>query len=130
MPRQDSLFDAPLLRISAFVLLCMGARAALAGVASCCMETPLVRTALLFFASVAAVGWLRLWIFGLRMHAVEAGGSGTWWNDLRPIHAALYLCFVAFGASDTRRRDAWRFLAADAVVAAAAWVWHRRYTAR
>lgn len=49
--------------------------------------------AILFGTVLAAVGLAFLYLFlsGSRLDAPEAGGSGTWWNRLRPIHGILYL---------------------------------------
>jgi len=43
-------------------------------------------------ALLLSASWIYLYFTKSRMNAPEAGGL-TWWNDLRPDHATLYLLF-------------------------------------
>jgi hypothetical protein len=72
-----------------FLLLCLPARYLLARYTS---TVPDAHTTILG-AALAAVGiaFLYLFLSDSRLNAPEAGGSGTWWNRLRPIHGLLYL---------------------------------------
>lgn len=49
-------------------------------------------------------------------------GTRAWWNNLRPVHAAMYFAFAALALA--RVRLAWVVLAADAAIGAAAFLGH------
>lgn len=72
-----------------FLLFCLPARYLLARYTS---TVPDAYTTLLG-AALSAVGLAFLYLFlsGSRLNAPEAGGGGTWWNRLRPVHGLLYL---------------------------------------
>jgi hypothetical protein len=36
-----------------------------------------------------SIGFMYIWVNGLRQNPAEAGGEKVWWNDLRPVHSAL-----------------------------------------
>jgi hypothetical protein len=58
-----------------------------------------------------------------RLLNVETGGNPIWWNDLRPVHAALYAA-VAFFAWNGRGDIAWKILAVDVTIGFVAFVIH------
>lgn len=124
-----TVFDDPTVRRSAFLVLCLGSRAGLAAAAWARIEYPPLRWGLVGLAGMACLGWLRLYAFRLRLEAPEAGGGGTWWHSLRPVHAALYAAFVLIATSRqvSERRYAWVPLGVDVLLAICAWVAHGRY---
>ncbi len=65
-------------------------------------------------ALVIGIGFIYIYITGSRKTGVEVGGGRIWWNQLRPIHGALYL-IVAYYAIN-KQRVAWKFLAIDVVI--------------
>jgi hypothetical protein len=67
-----------------------------------------------YAATLIAVGFIVLYLTGWRQTGPEVFGDKIWWNDLRPIHAVLYLLFAynAIKGNDC----AWMFLLADVVV--------------
>lgn len=72
-----------------FLLFCIPARI---GLVIAALRLPpqyltLFATALLLIGCV----FMYLYITDSRLDAVEAGGQGTWWHQLRPIHGLLYL---------------------------------------
>jgi hypothetical protein len=73
-------------------------------------------TAYLPFLGVLAVmpviGFMYFYIAGTRK--VGAFGEKVWWNDLRPVHAGLYVMFAL--AAMTKTKTAWLFLLLDALV--------------
>ena len=75
-------------------------------------------------AAAIGVGFLAVW--GRRMRAFEstARAGRVWWNDLRPLHAALWLLYAALAARSVPR--AWTVLLLDLVVGIAAWKHFRR----
>ena len=40
--------------------------------------------------SVIALGFITIYVFGWRKTGLETMGAPIWWNDLRPLHGALY----------------------------------------
>ena len=122
-------FTDPTTRRIAFLVLCLGARAGLAAAARYLIERPLVRWGLVAFAALSSLGWLRLFLLKGRMNAPEAGGGGTWWHPLRPVHAALYAAFVllAVRKDSDERQYAWVPLGVDVAVGLVAWLAHARY---
>ena len=63
-------------------------------------------------SAAIALGFATIYVFGLRKTGVETGGRPIWWNDLRPVHAALY-AVAAVAAWNGRGDLAWKALAAD-----------------
>ena len=47
-------------------------------------------------AILLAFGWIILWTFDLRQEGPEVLNSNhvIWWNDLRPLHAFIYILFA------------------------------------
>jgi hypothetical protein len=45
-------------------------------------------------ALLPAIGFLTIWMLGLRKTGGEVFGAPIWWNDLRPLHSALYFTFA------------------------------------
>jgi hypothetical protein len=70
-----------------------------------------------------STGFLTIWFFGLRETGAEVFGGEIWWNDLRPVHAMLYMLFSVFAIY--RSTDAWKFLAADVVLGLGAFLRNR-----
>ena len=69
------------------------------------------------FALVPAIGFLTLWMFGLRTTGFEVSSDDKriWWNHMRPLHAAIYAAF-AFLAAYLASPDAYSALVLDAGV--------------
>jgi hypothetical protein len=40
--------------------------------------------------SIIAIGFLSIYLFGLREKGAETQGQPIWWNSIRPIHSILY----------------------------------------
>ena len=66
-----------------------------------------------------------IWLGDLRPVGLESSAPGgrVWWNDLRPVHAALWAAF-AWSAWHGAQETAWRALAADVALGLAAWTVH------
>ncbi len=79
-----------------------------------------------YAALVVALGFSFIYLFDLRKKGVETMGRPIWWNDLRPIHAALYFMF-AFSAINRQTQSSYLFLLVDVVFGFAAAVWHHRH---
>lgn len=102
-----------------FILGCIPARVALAYVAKTHTEwlRPLAAVAL-----AIGLGFLFIYFTDARKSGAETFGQPIWWNDLRPLHGALYLAFAT--AAMAGRKDAWVILTIDVMVGAAAFVHH------
>ena len=102
---------------------CIAARFALV-VLAYRLEKSAHREAAAAAAAAVGVGFLAVW--GRRMSAFEstARGGRVWWNDLRPLHAALWLLYAALAARSVEH--AWAVLALDLAVGVAAWRDFRR----
>ena len=74
-------------------------------------------------ALIPAVGFATIYIGGLRKTGAEVFGDRIWWNDLRPVHAALYATF-ALMAMKGMRGPAWKILLLDVCIGAVAFLAH------
>jgi hypothetical protein len=61
-----------------------------------------------------AIGFIYIYLTGIRKTGAEVFGDKIWWNNLRPIHALLYLLF-AYNAINGNR-NAWIFLLIDVLL--------------
>ncbi len=52
------------------------------------------------------------------------GDKKIWWNNIRPIHGALYLLFA--WAAITENKYAWVFLLIDVIVGLVSWLFHHK----
>ena len=86
--------------------------------------SPAHREAAAAAAAAVGVGFLAVW--GRRMRAFEstARGGRVWWDDLRPLHGALYLLFAVLAYRGVEH--AWAVLALDVAIGIAAWRDFRR----
>lgn len=73
-------------------------------------------------AGVIATGFFLIYVNGWRKTGMETGGQNIWWNDLRPIHAALWFAFAVLAIA--RQRKAWLVLLLDTLLGLAAFLAH------
>jgi len=64
-----------------------------------------------YLALLPAMGFIYIFLTGARQTGAETFGEKIWWNNLRPIHAVLYILF-AYNAI-RGNRQAWLYLLAD-----------------
>jgi len=57
------------------------------------------------------IGFLFIWITGIRQTGLEVGGDRIWWDSLRPVHAITNLMF-AYNAIN-KSPISWYFLLID-----------------
>lgn len=107
-------------RLLLFLIGCIGSRAALTYVAS--IAGPTLLTYMGIGAAAVAIGFMAIYMFGLRPTGPEVFGERIWWNDLRPLHATLYALFAA--AAITGTNHAWAFLAVDTVIGLSVFLYH------
>ena len=52
------------------------------------------------------------------------GDKKIWWNELRPVHGALYLLFALFAIK--QKEYSWVFLLIDVIVGLVSWLIHHK----
>ena len=67
-----------------------------------------------YLALLPAIGFIYIYLTGTRKTGPETLGDKIWWNDLRPVHACLYLLF-AYNAI-IGNKDSWIYLLADVLI--------------
>ena len=67
-----------------------------------------------YLALLPAIGFIYIFISGLRQTGVEVFGGKIWWNALRPVHALLYILF-AYNAI-IGNKMAWIYLFVDIII--------------
>ena len=100
-------------RFVLFLVGCMGARSLWVYLAS--IASRAVLKAMAVVAAAIALGFAVIYAGGLRQTGLETGGAPIWWNQLRPVHAALYASF-AYSAWTGNRDVAWRLLLVDVLI--------------
>lgn len=68
------------------------------------------------------LGFAIIYLFKLRDTGLEAGGP-IWWDNLRPVHSALWLIFATLAISGDK--NAWIFLLIDVILGLSVWINHR-----
>jgi hypothetical protein len=95
-----------------FLVGCMGARMGLVYLAYVAPMRYLRHLGAL--ALVVATGFAMIYINGWRKTGIEVDGGRIWWNNLRPMHAALWFLFALLALCGNR--FAWVVLFADALL--------------
>lgn len=99
-------------RMILFLTVCIGSRLLLAYIAKNINNELLKYMGYLLL--LPAIGFIYIYLSGIRNTVTGAFGQKIWWNNLRPIHALLYLLFSynAINGNNT----AWTYLFIDALV--------------
>ena len=66
-----------------------------------------------FLALLPALGFIYIFLTGARQTGPETMGTPIWWNNLRPIHAGLYLLFAYNAIKGVQ--SAWVYLLIDVI---------------
>jgi hypothetical protein len=74
-------------------------------------------------AILISIGFMTIFIFGLRKTGLETMGTPIWWNSLRPFHSAMYLIFGILAIMGIKKY-AWVFLLIDVMVGLFAFILH------
>jgi hypothetical protein len=103
-----------------FLVGCMGARLALTLLAK--NGSKKILKLLSIVTGLISIGFLSIYLLGLRKTGAEVGGREIWWNDLRPMHAFLYGAFsIAAYMGDS---NSWILLLLDTVLGLTAYIGH------
>ena len=73
-----------------FLLGCIPTRLLLAYIITLVEPLSLLSIMINLALSVIALGFITIYVFGWRKTGLETMGAPIWWNDLRPLHGALY----------------------------------------
>jgi hypothetical protein len=106
-------------RFLLFLIGCIGLRSLIAYIAKTASKTVLMYMG--YISIIIGLGFLTIYFTGSRKTGAETFGDKIWWNDLRPVHGALYLLF-AYNAI-IGNRDAWIFLAVDVIIGLVSFLW-------
>jgi hypothetical protein len=101
-----------------FLFGCMGTRLSLVWAA---YKFPEFLSTLGFIALIPAVGFMYIYVNGLRKTGPEVFGERIWWNHLRPLHSVLWFTF-AYMAINNMYQDAWKVLLLDVSIGFTAWL--------
>jgi hypothetical protein len=77
-----------------FLIGCIGVRLAIAYIAK--NVSPDKLPYLGYLALLPALGWLYIYFVSPRDTGPEVFGGKIWWNQIRPIHAMLYILFAIY----------------------------------
>ena len=110
-------------RFFGFLVLCLGTRSLI--VYASYKATPQQLMYMGIFSVIMAVAWIRIYFFAPRTTGPEVFGGYIWWNDLRIIHALLYLLFAFYAFQG--KNYGWRVLAIDVIIGLIAFLcYHHR----
>ena len=66
-----------------------------------------------YITLIIGISFAYLFLSGTRQTGVEVFGDKIWWNNLRPIHATLYLIFSYYAIN--KMREGWIYLLVDVI---------------
>jgi len=75
-----------------------------------------------YIALIPAIGFIYIFLTGSRKTGAEVFGKKIWWNQLRPIHAFLYLLF-SYNAI-LGKKTAWVYLLIDVIIGLISFLTH------
>jgi hypothetical protein len=101
-------------RFLLFLIGCIGTRASLVYISKNYSKNNKVKNLLLIFSLLVSTGFLVIYFKGLRKTGTETFGANIWWNQLRPLHAFLYLLFAI--SLYKEYEFAWIFLLLDVII--------------
>jgi len=110
-------------RILLFLIGCIGTRLFLVYLAKTISIAYL--PVLGYAALIPAIGFMYFFLTGTRKTGPEVFGDKIWWNNLRPVHAALYALF-AYNAINSNP-NSWMFLLVDVILGLVAFVRHHAF---
>jgi len=107
-------------RFILFLLFCIGTRTGLAIVAK-----QINKKYLPYFGVIAlipAISWLYLYFFDKRKTGAEVFGDAIWWNQLRIVHAFMYILFAIYAIQ--KKSYAWIVLLVDVLIGLTAFLYY------
>lgn len=111
------------LRLFLFLIGCIGSRSLLAYITKNVNVDYLPYFGIIAF--IIAISWIYLFISGARTTGPEVFGEQIWWNNIRPLHALIYLLF-AYNAIN-KNQNSYIYLVIDVIVALIAFIVHKLF---
>ena len=99
-------------RFLLFLIGCIGVRSILVLLAK--NTSVYVLKILGYLALLPAIGFIYIYLTGSRQTGAEVFGEKIWWNNLRPIHAILYLLFAYNAINGVK--TAYQYLFIDVII--------------
>ena len=99
-------------RFALFLIGCMGARLSLAIIAKN-IDTKYLKY-MGYLLLLPAFGFMFIYLTGIRKTGAEVFGEKIWWNNLRPLHAILYLLFSLNAINGNK--NSWLYLLLDVFI--------------
>ena len=107
-------------KLCMFLIGCMGARVALTVLA---YKLPVEKLPIMgYFYIALGFGFILNFIFKIRKSGIETEGEKIWWDNLRPVHAFLYLWFAYLAVN--KNKHAWKVLLFDTIIGLVSFVVH------
>ena len=78
-----------------------------------------------FLAIIVSIGFITIYLFGLRKTGPETMGQPIWWDSLRPFHSLMYLIFGILAILGIQKY-AWIALLVDVLVGLTAFIIHHK----
>lgn len=75
-----------------------------------------------YLAMIPVIGWFYIIRTGSRQKGAETFGEPIWWQDLRYVHASLYIIFVVLAILKSNK--AWIILLIDVILGLTAFLIH------
>jgi hypothetical protein len=110
--------DVQTKRTLLFLIGCMGTRLSLVWLA---YKFPQYLKLMGLLALIPAIGFMYIYMNGLRKTGPEVFGGRIWWDNLRPVHSLLWFTF-AYMAINNNHEHAWKVLLADVSLGFTAWL--------
>ncbi len=107
-------------RLLLFLIGCIGTRLLFVYIAKNISKPFLVYMG--YIGLIIGLGFLTIYVTGIRNTGLGAFGEKIWWNDLRPVHGILYLLF-AYNAINGNQNIAWKLLAVDVIIGLFSFLW-------
>lgn len=73
-----------------FLFGCIPTRLGLGFLTGYSIQYPILQLILGLMFGIISIGFITIFLFGLRKKGAETQGQPIWWNYLRPIHSLLY----------------------------------------
>ena len=73
-------------------------------------------------ALIPAIGFISIYLGDFRKTGREVFGDKIWWNDLRPVHASLYILFALLALK--KNKYSWAPLLLDVIIGLIAFINH------
>lgn len=107
-------------RFVLFLLFCIGTRTGLAILAK--QINPKYLPYMGVLALIPALAWIYLYFSGKRQTGGEVFGDKIWWNNLRIVHALMYILFAIYAIQ--KKSFAWIVLLIDVLIGLTAFFYH------